>query len=852
MLRTLTRCSPRRVRRRAHPQREGGRARPVRRRTGRRRRGSCTPSTASRSTSSSRAVRRRRTSGWSAGSAGITDAFLAVGTGGRHRGAAPRTGHRGPDAHDPAGRRRRSSSAPRRPGRGPAAARPARRRPGRRHRRPGRLPEGAGALRRRARRLSPTAWSGVWVGGGPLADRMLARVRQRGLADRFRWLGHRDDVPRAAAGVRRVRPRQPVRGRAVRARRGRRGRGAGGGDRGQRACRTWSCPGETGLLVPPGRPRGARRGRAPPARPPGRGRPDGRRRAGPAGRPVHARRRWAPCSTRPTGVRPRRRGLGAGHRCLTGRRPGQRWRLLVPAGARGRRRRGGPHRSPPTCPPGATVRARRRPPPRPRARPGRAGWPSTAEYLALPSLAGRRRAGTRGRGLPWTARAVLTVPPGVTRLHRLVGGDRGGPGVSRCCSRVVGPGPGRRREAAVTGRASAAARSRPAAPGCDGTLAELAPAEPRRRAGRLPRPQREAHRRRPDRRPASPAARLAVKVPTTTAAAGVVLAEGALLAALRRRLPADLAATLPARSGTSTPTGCRRWSRPAWPAYRCRSATTAGGTPPAAPRVAADFAAAGAWLARLQDATAGAAEPVDWRGGRAAPDRASASPTTRRCRRPRRAVRRRPPPLAAARTPERSCTATTGPATCCCTGGRVSGVVDWEAGALAGEPLRDVVRFVLALRALPGPAHPPGPAGAGPSGLRAGRFGAGVRRRAGRPRLVRRAGRASSSRRRWPGSAGRPAPGGTPCSPASPRSRPPPTIPTSPRRTSTCWPSCWHAAAPMTARRAGRRPRQRWPGSRAGAPPPRSASSLRRQRAPAAAAVRSRQHRPGRRRRGAW
>ena len=27
--------------------------------------------------------------------------------------------------------------------------------------------------------------------------------------------------------------------------------------------------------------------------------------------------------------------------------------------------------------------------------------------------------------------------------------------------------------------------------------------------------------------------------------------------------------------------------------------------------------------------------------------------------------------------------------------GRVSGVVDWESGALAGEPLRDVVRFVL-------------------------------------------------------------------------------------------------------------------------------------------------------------
>ena len=100
----------------------------------------------------------------------------------------------------------------------------------------------------------PDGVVGVWVGGGPLAGRMLDRVRQRGLTDRFRWLGHRDDVPRllpgfdvfalasryeglpcvlveaAGAGV-------PVVATAV------------------NAVPDLVVPGETGLLVPPGRPR---------------------------------------------------------------------------------------------------------------------------------------------------------------------------------------------------------------------------------------------------------------------------------------------------------------------------------------------------------------------------------------------------------------------------------------------------------------------------------------------------------------------------------------------------------------------------------------------------------------------
>ncbi|TMM38274.1 MAG: glycosyltransferase family 4 protein [Actinobacteria bacterium] len=35
---------------------------------------------------------------------------------------------------------------------------------------------------------------GLWIGDGPLRGRLLARARKRGLADRFRLLGHREDV----------------------------------------------------------------------------------------------------------------------------------------------------------------------------------------------------------------------------------------------------------------------------------------------------------------------------------------------------------------------------------------------------------------------------------------------------------------------------------------------------------------------------------------------------------------------------------------------------------------------------------------------------------------------------------
>lgn len=128
-------------------------------------------------------------------------------------------------------------------------------------------------------------------------------------------------------------------------------------------------------------------------------------------------------------------------------RPGQRWRLVVPAGAvvidAGAT---APRRSAADLPPGATVvlaGARRRV----RAHARAAGLRVEAEYLALPSLAGAVVLAPAA-ALPWAARSVLTVPPGVTRLHPLwsvaVAAVRTVPGLLRLLARdrvVVGRRP---------------------------------------------------------------------------------------------------------------------------------------------------------------------------------------------------------------------------------------------------------------------------------------------------------------------------------------------------------------------------------------------------------------------------
>ena len=52
----------------------------------------------------------------------------------------------------------------------------------------------------RALALLPGDVHGLWVGDGPLGDRLARLTRRLGLADRVRWLGHRDDVAELLPG----------------------------------------------------------------------------------------------------------------------------------------------------------------------------------------------------------------------------------------------------------------------------------------------------------------------------------------------------------------------------------------------------------------------------------------------------------------------------------------------------------------------------------------------------------------------------------------------------------------------------------------------------------------------------
>jgi Phosphotransferase enzyme family len=59
-------------------------------------------------------------------------------------------------------------------------------------------------------------------------------------------------------------------------------------------------------------------------------------------------------------------------------------------------------------------------------------------------------------------------------------------------------------------------------------------------------------------------------------------------------------------------------------------------------------------------------------------------------------------------------------------GGSVCGVLDWETGAVRGDPLRDPVRFALAYALYLDRRTRPGRRTGGHPGLRSGRWGAGV------------------------------------------------------------------------------------------------------------------------------
>ncbi len=225
--------------------------------------------------------------------------------------------------------------------------------------------------------------------------------------------------------------------------------------------------------------------------------------------------------------------------------------------------------------------------------------------------------------------------------------------------------------------------------------------------------------------PASGCPELVVKIPITPAAALAVERERRMLAAVRPGLPGHMRATVPRPvqavelDGRVALVTCALAGSPMNVSYLSRGHTRDRG------RVAADLETAGAWLAGLQDATAGEHAPVDLVHGLG--DRLR----SRFGDHPRLGETLDRLGDVNARV-ERATTPSTvvhgdfwfGNVLVDRTG--VSGVVDWEFAEPAGEPLRDLARFALSYALYLDRRTRPGRRVAGHPGLRAGRWGAAV------------------------------------------------------------------------------------------------------------------------------
>jgi aminoglycoside phosphotransferase len=223
---------------------------------------------------------------------------------------------------------------------------------------------------------------------------------------------------------------------------------------------------------------------------------------------------------------------------------------------------------------------------------------------------------------------------------------------------------------------------------------------------------------------ASGRAVLAVKVPTTGAAARAVEAEGRLLVDLPGLGPGQ-AETIPrvvdmvdfegrpgivttAMQGTPMATSYLRWR------HTSRAA-----------RVAADFAAIDSWLADFQRRTAGQRARVEMDGG-VVSCLASRFADDARVRDDLERLAQIHARLRQEAVPRTAVHGDLWFGNVLLAGGRVSGVVDWEAGTSYGEPVRDLVRFALMYALFLDRRTRAGRRVRGHTGLRADEWGAGV------------------------------------------------------------------------------------------------------------------------------
>jgi len=218
---------------------------------------------------------------------------------------------------------------------------------------------------------------------------------------------------------------------------------------------------------------------------------------------------------------------------------------------------------------------------------------------------------------------------------------------------------------------------------------------------------------------------LVVKAPTTDAAATAVEDEIEVLHGLRRLHPWRVMQSLPrvvavvdfagrpamvttAVQGMPIAASCLRWRHTA-----------------SRDRVATDFAAAAAWLAELQAETAGGTAPLDLDGGVSArlQERFGGDESIDRDLERLGEIHQR---LAANVIRRSAVHGDFWPGNVLLSAGHVTGVVDWEAGSLSGEPVRDLVRFALMYALYLDRRTRPGRRVKGHRQLRANAWGAGV------------------------------------------------------------------------------------------------------------------------------
>ena len=218
---------------------------------------------------------------------------------------------------------------------------------------------------------------------------------------------------------------------------------------------------------------------------------------------------------------------------------------------------------------------------------------------------------------------------------------------------------------------------------------------------------------------------LAIKLPTTSAAEASIAAEAAVLRALHDRLSGGIVATIPRLEDLRELSGVPSLVTSALPGSPLTTRYHAWRHLAAPGAVRADFGAVEAWLGGFQSATAGARGPLDMDGGgvHVLRRRFGEEPAANESMAALARVHER---LRLTTTPRTAVHGDFWFGNVLMAGERVSGVIDWEAGAAQGEPVRDLVRFALTYALYLDRHTRGGHRVSGHRGLWAGEWGAGI------------------------------------------------------------------------------------------------------------------------------